>query len=102
MRAPLCLLGNALILAGCASPYVQVSHVHPRLTGAAGVGSLAAAEQAMKRQCTKNTQRRSLRSLRTFPRSSQTDERGNLAVEDKTFGWRLLQRTEQLRSGCSE
>ena len=47
MRAYLCVLGNALILAGCASPYVKISHVHPHLTGAPGVGSLAAAEQAM-------------------------------------------------------
>jgi NAD(P)H-hydrate repair Nnr-like enzyme with NAD(P)H-hydrate dehydratase domain len=49
MRAHLCALGSALILAGCASPYVQVSHVQPHLTGAPGVGSLAAAEQAMRK-----------------------------------------------------
>ena len=47
MRAHLWFLGNALILAGCASPYAQVSHVRPHLTGAPGVGSLAAAEQDM-------------------------------------------------------
>src|SRR5262245_8666502 len=36
------------MLAGCAtSPYAEVSHVHPHLTGASGTGSLAAAEQAM-------------------------------------------------------
>ena len=44
MRARLCMLGNTLILAGCASPYVEVSHVHPHLTGAPAAGSLAAAE----------------------------------------------------------
>jgi hypothetical protein len=47
MRAHLCMLGSTLILAGCASPYVEVSHVHPHLTGAPATGSLAAAEQAM-------------------------------------------------------
>ena len=47
MRAPLCVLGNALILTGCATPYVKISHVHPHLTGAPATGSLAAAEQAM-------------------------------------------------------
>ena len=47
MRAHLFVLGNALVLAGCAIPYALVSHVHPHLSGAPGVGSLAAAEQAM-------------------------------------------------------
>ena len=42
MRWDLCVLGNALILAGCASPYARVSHVHPHLTGAPGANSLAA------------------------------------------------------------
>ena len=47
MRVPLCVLGNALLLADCASPYVEVSHVHPQLTGTPASGPLAAAEQAM-------------------------------------------------------
>jgi NAD(P)H-hydrate repair Nnr-like enzyme with NAD(P)H-hydrate dehydratase domain len=47
MRWHLCVLGNALILAGCASPYAEVSHVRPHLTGAPGVGLLAAAEGAL-------------------------------------------------------
>ena len=47
MRAHLCVLGSTLVLSGCANPYALVSHVHPHLTGAPGVGSLAAAEQAM-------------------------------------------------------
>src|SRR6201982_1088385 len=49
MRAHLCVLGNALVLAGCASPYAQVAHVHPHLSGAPGVGSLAAGERDMKK-----------------------------------------------------
>src|SRR6516225_5161823 len=49
MRAYLCVLGNALILAGCASPYAQVSYVHPHLTGAPGVGPLAVAEEGMRK-----------------------------------------------------
>jgi hypothetical protein len=49
MRAHLWVLGNALILAGCASPYARVSHIHPHLTGAPDVGLLAAAERAMTR-----------------------------------------------------
>ena len=40
MYVRLCVLGT-LILAGCASPYVKVSLVHPHLTGAPGVGLLA-------------------------------------------------------------
>jgi pimeloyl-ACP methyl ester carboxylesterase len=47
MRACLCLLGSTLIFAGCASPYAEVKPVHPHLTGAPGVGLLAAAEQAI-------------------------------------------------------
>jgi hypothetical protein len=47
MRWHLCILGNALILAGWASPYAQVSHVDPHLTGVRGVGFLAAAEQTL-------------------------------------------------------
>src|SRR5215472_7675631 len=47
MRTYLCILVNTVILAGCASPYVNISHVHPHLTGAPADGSLAAAEQAM-------------------------------------------------------
>src|ERR1700751_2163053 len=47
MRWDLCVLGNALILAGCSSPYAEVSHVHPHLTGLPGVGLLAAAEQGL-------------------------------------------------------
>src|ERR1700741_4210004 len=47
MRWHLCVLGNALILAGCASPYAEISHVHPHLTGVPGVGLLAAAERAL-------------------------------------------------------
>jgi hypothetical protein len=47
MRAHLCVLGSALVLSGRANPYALVSHVHPHLTGAPGIGLLAAAEQAM-------------------------------------------------------
>ena len=47
MRAHLCMLGNTLILAGCASPYVKISYIHPHPTGAPAAGSLAAAEQEM-------------------------------------------------------
>jgi outer membrane murein-binding lipoprotein Lpp len=52
MHVRLSVLGT-LILAGCASPYVKVSLVHPHLTGAPAVDSLAAAEHAL----TKATQR---------------------------------------------
>jgi hypothetical protein len=41
------VLGNTLILAGCASSYVKISRVRPHLPGAPAAGSLAAAEQAM-------------------------------------------------------
>ena len=41
MRWDLCVLGNALILAGCASPYAEVSRVHPHLIGAPGASLLA-------------------------------------------------------------
>jgi pimeloyl-ACP methyl ester carboxylesterase len=46
MRWNLCVLGSALILAGCASPYAEVAHVRPHLIGASG-SSLAAVEQTL-------------------------------------------------------
>jgi pimeloyl-ACP methyl ester carboxylesterase len=47
MRLCLCVLGIVLALAGCASPYAEVSPRKPRLTGPPGSGSLASAEQKM-------------------------------------------------------
>jgi pimeloyl-ACP methyl ester carboxylesterase len=47
MRLRLCVLGIVLALAGCASPYAEVSPRKPRLTGPPGSGSLASAEQKL-------------------------------------------------------
>src|SRR6201981_2805418 len=92
MRAHLCVLGNALILAGCASPYVEVWHVHPHLTGAPGVGSLAAAEQAMTKAM--HEQRSMafvaladcLTALQAASRELERDPRNATAVRDYNFG----------------
>ena len=92
MRAHLCLLGNALILAGCASPYAQVSHVHPHLTGAPGVGSLAAAEQAMKKAMHEEHAKSfvaladCLNALQAASRELERDPRNATAVRDYNFG----------------
>jgi hypothetical protein len=92
MRAPLSVLGYALILAGCASPYAQVSHVHPHLTGAPGVGSLAAAEQAMKKAMHEEYAKPPvaladcLTALQAESRELERDPKNATAVRDYNFG----------------
>src|ERR1700746_2787950 len=92
MRAHLCVLGNALILAGCASPYVEVGHVHPHLTGAPGVGSLAAAEQAMTKAMHEEHAKTlvaladCLTALQAESRELERDPRNATAVRDYNFG----------------
>ncbi|HET9376089.1 MAG TPA: hypothetical protein VFO40_14030, partial [Chthoniobacterales bacterium] len=92
MRAYLCILGNALILAGCASPYVEVWHVHPHLTGAPGVGILAAAEQAMKKAMHEEHGKAlvaladCLTALQAESRELEHDPRNATAVRDYNFG----------------
>src|SRR5271165_3947740 len=93
MRAHLCVLGNALILAGCASPYAQVSHVHPHLTGPPGVGSLAAAEQAMTRPMHEEHAQAlvaladCLTALQAESRELERDPKNATAVRDYNFGF---------------
>ena len=92
MRAHLCVLGNALILAGCASPYALVSHVHPHLSGAQGVGSLAAAEQAMTKAMHEQHSKvlvalaDCLTALQAASRELERDPRNATAVRDYDFG----------------
>ena len=47
MRWDLCVLGNALILAGRATPYAEVSRVHPRLISGPASSLLTAGEQGL-------------------------------------------------------
>src|SRR6266550_4110095 len=92
MRAHLCVLGNALILAGCTSPYVEVWHVHPHLNGAPGVGSLAAAEQAMTKAMHEEHAKTlvaladCLTALQAESRELERDPRNATAVRDYNFG----------------
>ncbi len=92
MRAHLCVLGNALILAGCTSPYVEVWHVHPHLNGAPGVGSLAAAEQAMTKAMHEEHAKTlvaladCLTGLQAASRELERDPRNATAVRDYNFG----------------
>src|SRR5215471_12799368 len=92
MRAYLCVLGNALILAGCASPYVEVSHVQPHLTGAPADGSLAAAEQAMKKAMREEHAKSfvaladCLTALQAESRVLERDPRNATAIRDYDFG----------------
>src|ERR1700751_5724835 len=92
MRAHLCILGNALVLAGCASPYALVSHVHPHLSGAPGVGSLAAAEQAMTKAMHEQHSKAllaladCLTALQAASRERERDPRNATAVRDYNFG----------------
>jgi hypothetical protein len=92
MRTDLCFLGSALILAGCASPYAEVSHVHPNLTGAPGAGLLAAAEQAMTRAMHEEHAQAlvaladCLTALQAASRELERDPRNATAVRDYNFG----------------
>src|SRR6201982_924214 len=92
MRAHLCVLGNALVLAGCASPYAQVAHVHPHLSGAPGVGSLAAGERDMKKAMHEEHAKPlvaladCLTALQAASRELERDPRNATAVRDYNFG----------------
>ena len=92
MRAPLCVLGNALILTGCATPYVKISHVHPHLTGAPAAGSLAAAEQAMTKAMREEHAKPPvaladcLTGLQAASRELERDPKNVTAVRDYDFG----------------
>src|ERR1700746_2827072 len=92
MRAHLCVLGSALILSGCANPYALVSHVHPRLTGAPGVGSLAAAEQAMTKAMHEERSKAlialadCLTALQAASRELEHNPTNAIAVRDYDFG----------------
>jgi pimeloyl-ACP methyl ester carboxylesterase len=92
MRAHLCVLGNVLILAGCSSPYVQVSRVHPRLTGAPGVGLLAAAEQGLTKAMHEEHSKPlvaladCLTALQASSRELERDPTNASAVRDYNFG----------------
>jgi len=73
-------------------PYARISHVHPHLTGAPGVGSLTAAEQAM----TKAMQEKHanalvaladcLTALQAASLELERDPRNATAVRDYNFG----------------
>ena len=92
MRAHLCILGNALILAGCASPYVKISLVHPHLTGAPAVDSLAAAEQEMTKAMREEHAKPPvaladcLTALQAASRELEREPTNATAVRDYNFG----------------
>ena len=92
MRWDLCVLGNALILAGCASPYARVSHVHPHLTGAPGAGSLAAVERTLTKALHEEHAKPlvaladCLTALQAASRELERDPTNATAVRDYNFG----------------
>jgi pimeloyl-ACP methyl ester carboxylesterase len=92
MRWHLCVLGNALILAGCASPYAEVSHVHPHLTGVPGVGLLAAAERALTKAMHEERAKPlvaladCLTALQASSRELERDPTNSTAARDYNFG----------------
>jgi hypothetical protein len=92
MRWDLCVLGNALILAGCSSPYAEVSHVHPHLTGVPGVGLLAAAEQGLTKAIREERAKPlvgladCLTALQVSSRELERDPTSASAVRDYNFG----------------
>ena len=92
MRAYLCVLGSALILAGCANPYAEVSRVHPHLSGAPGIGSLAASEQAMAKAMHEEHAKAlvaladCLTALQAESRELERDPGNATAVRDYNFG----------------
>ena len=92
MRWDLCVLGNALILAGCASPYARVSCVHPHLTGAPGAGLLAAVERTLTEALHEEHAKPlvaladCLTALRAASRELERDPTNATAVRDYNFG----------------
>ena len=92
MRWDLCVLGNALILAGCASPYARVSHVHPRLTGTPGAGLLAAVERTLTKALHEEHAKPlvaladCLIALQAASRELERDPTNATAVRDYNFG----------------
>jgi hypothetical protein len=82
----------ALVLAGCANPYALVSRVRPHLTGASGVGSLAAAEQAMTKAMREEHAKAPvaladcLTALQAASRELEHDPKNATAVRDYDFG----------------
>jgi hypothetical protein len=92
MRRDLCVLGNALILAGCASPYARVSHVHPHLTGAPGAGWLAAVERILTKALHEEHAKPlvaladCLTALQAASRELERDPTNATAVRDYNFG----------------
>ena len=92
MRWHLFVLGNALILAGCASPYAEVSHVHPHLTGVPGVGLLAAAERALTKAMHEERAKPlvaladCLTALQASSRELERDSTNATAARDYNFG----------------
>ena len=92
MRWDLCVLGNALILAGCASPYARVSHVHPHLTGAPGASSLAAVERTLTKALHEEHAKPlvaladCLTALQAASRELERDPTNATAVRDYNFG----------------
>lgn len=92
MRWDLCVLGNALILAGCASPYARVSHVHPHLLGAPGANSLAAVERTLTKALHEEHAKPlvaladCLTALQAASRELERDPTNATAVRDYNFG----------------
>jgi pimeloyl-ACP methyl ester carboxylesterase len=92
MRWHLFVLGNVLILAACASPYAQVSHVYPRLTGVPGVGLLAAAEQGLTKALHEEHAKPlvaladCLTALQASSREVERDPTNSTAARDYNFG----------------
>ena len=92
MRAHLCTLGNALILAGCASPYARVSHVHPHLTGAPGAGLLATVERTLTKALHEEHAKPlvaladCLTALQTASRELERNSTNATTVRDYDFG----------------
>src|ERR1700749_735962 len=92
MRWHLCVLGNALILAGCASPYAEVSHVRPHLPGVPGVALLAAGEAGMTKA--RHEERAKplvpladcLTALQASSRELERDPTNAIAARDYNFG----------------
>ena len=92
MRCDLCVLGNALILAGCASPYAEVSRVRPHLIGGLASSSLAAVEQTLTKAMHEEHARPlvaladCLTALQVASRELKRDPTNTTAIRDYNFG----------------
>lgn len=92
MRSLLCVLGSVLIIAGCSSPYAEVSHKRPGLNGPPGPEPLGSAERTIvhamraERVHPLNSLGECLHALQLASQELKRDPTNATAIRDYNFG----------------